>query len=211
MQSKAMDSNRASEHLQTIRTIMERTALYRRALAPLMLGTGLIGLAAAALPQFIAIRTNRAFAIYWMAVGILALLITLLMVRRQAWREQEQFWSPPTRRVTEALLPPFIGGFAVAVFLILYGYAFQSLAWSAAAAWVVLYGCALNAAGFFTPRGLGLFGRILVLLGCGLFLAAPAVPGDLPNAAHLAMGVFFGLGQMAYGIYLYFTERKRRA
>jgi len=206
-----MDSNWASEQLQTIRTIMERSAVYRRALAPLMLSTGLIGLAAATLPQFVPIRTNRAFAIYWMAVGVIALLATLLLVRRQAWREDEQFWSPPTRRVTEALLAPFIGGFAVAVFLILYGQKFESLAWVAASIWVILYGCALNAAGFFTLRGFGLFGRILVLLGCGLFLVTPAVPGDVPIAAHLAMGMFFGLGQMAYGIYLYFTERKRRA
>ena len=158
-----MESNWASEHLQTIRTLMERTALYRRALAPLMLGTGLVGLAAAIAPQFIPIRENRAFAFYWMAVGVAALLLTLLLVRRQAWREQEQFWSPPTRRVTEALTPAFIGGLAVAVFLIVYSHVFQSLAWVAASLWVILYGCAMNAAGFFTSRGLALFGRILVL------------------------------------------------
>lgn len=206
-----METNWASENLQTIRTIMERSALYRRALAPLMLSTGIIGLAAAALPQFIPIRDNRAFAFYWMAVGVTALLLALLLVRRQAWREQEPFWSLPTRRVTEALTPPFIAGLAVAVFLIIYGHVFQSLAWVAASLWIILYGCALNAAGFFTPRGLALFGRVLVLLGCGLLLAAPAVPGDVPNAAHFAMGTVFGLGQMAYGIYLYFTERKRHA
>ena len=206
-----MESNLASEHLQTIRTIMERSALYRRALAPLMLGTGIIGLLAAALPQFIPIRDNRPFALYWMSIGVVALLLTLLLVRRQAWREREEFWSSPTRRVTEALMPPFIAGFAVAAFLILYSHVFQSLAWVAASMWVILYGCALNAAGFFTPRGLALFGRILVLLGCGLLLASPIVPGDVPNAAHYVMGTVFGLLQIAYGIYLYFTERKRAA
>jgi len=206
-----MDSNWASDQLQTIRTLMERSAVYRRALAPLMLSTGIIGLVAAALPQFVTIRTNRAFAVYWMATGVLALITTLLLVRRQAWREQEEFWSPPARRVSQALMPPFIGGFAVAVFLILYGEIYQSLAWTAASLWIILYGCALNAAGFFTSRGLALFGRILVLMGCGLLLAGPAVPGDIPDAAHFAMGSVFGFGQMTHGIYLYFTERKRRA
>jgi hypothetical protein len=35
-----MDTNWAAEHLQTIRTLMERSALYRRALAPIMLCAG---------------------------------------------------------------------------------------------------------------------------------------------------------------------------
>ena len=69
----------------------------------------------------------------------------------------------------------------------------------------------MNAAGFFTPRGLSLFGKVLVLLGCGLLLMSPHVPGNLPNAAHLAMGAVFGGLHLAYGIYLYFTERKRAA
>ena len=39
-----MESNWAAEHLQTIRTLMERSAIYRRALAPIMLFAGLTGL-----------------------------------------------------------------------------------------------------------------------------------------------------------------------
>jgi hypothetical protein len=39
-----MESNWAAEQLQTIRTLMERSAVYRRALAPIMLFAGLTGL-----------------------------------------------------------------------------------------------------------------------------------------------------------------------
>ena len=42
-----MDSNWASEQLQTIRTLMERSAIYRRALAPIMLVAGAAGVVAA--------------------------------------------------------------------------------------------------------------------------------------------------------------------
>ena len=42
-----MNSNLAEAHLQTIRLLMERSAIYRRALAPNMLLAGLLGLAAA--------------------------------------------------------------------------------------------------------------------------------------------------------------------
>src|SRR3954471_11992052 len=149
-----MDSNWASEHLQTIRTLMERSAIYRRALAPVMLSAGIIGVAAACVPCFKPIHSNRGFAIFWLSVGIVVVAIAYLLVRRQALREHEAFWSPPTRRVTEALFPPLVAGcaigFLVTVFNDLLG---PQAPWFTAGAWVILYGCALSAAGFFTPRG----------------------------------------------------------
>ena len=41
-----MDSNLAAEHLQVIRTLMERSAVYRRALAPVMIFAGALGMVA---------------------------------------------------------------------------------------------------------------------------------------------------------------------
>src|SRR5688572_14005308 len=110
MQSSRMDSNWATEHLQTIRTLMERSAIYRRALAPVMLSSGIIGIIGATIPCFTPIRTNRGFSVFWMCVGVVAVAVAYLLVRRQALRDKESFWSPPTRRVTEALLPPFMAG-----------------------------------------------------------------------------------------------------
>jgi hypothetical protein len=206
-----MDSKWASDHLQTIRTLMERSALYRRALAPVMLSAGLIGIAAAVVPFFTTIHSNRAFALFWAAVAMVAVATTFLLVRRQALRDQEPFWSPPTRRVTEALLPPLLAGGVVAVLLVAYDHLLRPAAWYTAVAWVILYGCALNAAGFFTPRGLKLFGRTFVLIGSVLVLLSPWVPGDPTVAAHCVMGGVFGLLHLAYGIYLYFTERNQSA
>jgi hypothetical protein len=206
-----MDSNWASEHLQTIRTLMERSAIYRRTLAPVMLSSGAIGLAAAIVPCFKPIHSNRGFALYWMSVGVVAVAIAYLLVRRQALREQEPFWSPPTRRVTEALIPPFVAGCAVALLMLVFNMRIGLATWHAAAAWVILYGCALSAAGFFTPRGLKMFGRAFVYFGCALLLLSPIHPGDATEAAHYVMGFCFGVMHLAYGSYLYFTERRRRA
>ncbi len=47
-----MDTNQAAEHLQTIRTLMERSAVYRRALAPVMLLVGALGCLTAAIGFF---------------------------------------------------------------------------------------------------------------------------------------------------------------
>ena len=211
MQSKLMDSNWASDNLQTIRTLMERSAVYRRALAPVMLSAGLIGLAAAIVPCFKPIHSNRGFTLFWMSVAALVVAIAYLLVRRQALREREPFWSPPTRRVTEALYPPFVAGCAVAGLLVVFDMKIGAAAWLTAAAWVILYGCALSAAGFFTPRGLKLFGRTFVYLGSALLVFSPLAPGDTNEGAHYIMGVCFGVLHLAYGMYLYFTERKRRA
>ena len=205
-----MDPNLASEHLQVIRTLMERSAIYRRALAPIMIGAGVLGLLGAAVPYFHPIHSNRGFAVFWLCVGVAAVVLAYLLVRRQALREQEQFWSPPARRVTEALLPPFYAGATIGLALILFGDRFEAVSWLATATWIVLYGCGLNAAGFFTPRGLRLFGSVFVCSGTAFFMLALAWPVlRTPDAAHRVMGIFFGVLHLAYGGYLYFTEPKR--
>ena len=205
-----MDPNLASEHLQVIRTLMERSAIYRRALAPIMIGAGVLGLLGAAVSFFHPIHSNRGFALLWMCVGVAAVVLAYLLARRQALREQEAFWSPPAKRVTEALLPPFYVGASVGLAASLVGENFDSVAWLVAATWIVLYGCGLNAAGFFTPRGLRLFGSAFVCSGTVFFMMALDWPQfRTPQAAHGVMGLFFGVLHLAYGAYLYFTEPKR--
>ena len=108
-----MESNWAAEHLQVIRTLMERSALYRRALAPIMIFNGVVGLAAAALGWALKIGSPRAFILFWAGVSVVALAGSFLLVRRQALKESEPFWSPPTRRVTQALLPPLAAGLMI--------------------------------------------------------------------------------------------------
>jgi len=77
--------------------------------------------------------------------------------------------------------------------------------------WVVLYGCAMCAAGFFTLRGLKLFGWAFIIGGCGLFAAG--IPDWPPRLyfAHGIMGFFFGVLHLAYGAYLYLTEKGKNA
>src|ERR1051325_5504437 len=79
----SMDTNWASDHLQTIRTLMERSALYRRAPAPLLIGVGSIGLAAAVAAWLAGIDSNHGFALFWLAISLGALSVSLLLVRRQ--------------------------------------------------------------------------------------------------------------------------------
>ena len=199
MQSGAMQTDWASENLQVIRTLMERSAVYRRALAPVMGAIGLTGLAAAVLAVVAGVKTGSAFAGYWMAVAAVCLAEAFLLVRRQ-----EPFWSPPTRRVTQALGPALFCGMAA-------GLAWLRLSPDGArllpAIWMVLYGCAMHSAGFFMPRGFKLFGWGYIVAGCVWMWAAPSSS----LGANWAMGVFFGGAHAAYGLYLCFTEKRGNA
>jgi hypothetical protein len=207
-----MESNWAAEHLQVIRTLMERSAVYRRALAPVMLTTGSIGALAALIGRSIPVSSHAGFAGYWMVVSVVALLVSLLMVRLQALKEAEPFWSPPMRRVAQAFVPPLFAGMAVGFLAAFFGQWKDVQPWGLPALWMVLYGCALHAGGFFMVRGIKLFGWLFILTGCGLLAGTCSAggPSALPSG-HVVMGGTFGGLHLAYGIYLYFTERGRKS
>jgi hypothetical protein len=210
-----MESNWATEHLQVIRTLMERSAIYRRALAPIMIFNGVIGIGSAAVGWASKIGSPRGFIGFWAGVGVLAVAGSFLLVRRQALRAAEPFWSPPTRRVTQAMLPPLTAGLIVGAIVWLHAESAPpnvgnvlGLLWLPLV-WVVLYGCAFHAAGFFMPRGMRLFGWIFILGGCGLLAVGIPDQGHPLEWAHGIMGLFFGGLHLAYGVYLYFTEQRR--
>jgi hypothetical protein len=213
-----MESNWAAEHLQVIRTLMERSAVYRRALAPIMTYIGLIGTIAAIVGLSCRMGIPQRFILFWGCVAVIAMGGSFFLVRRQALKAGESFWSPPTRRVTQATLPPF----ALGMFLGIAAFVSRDSSrtyvpldtplWLPIS-WVVLYGCAFHAAGFFMPRGMRLFGWAFVIAGCAiatLCLFSGAAKGIAPGTfANGMMGVFFGVLHLAYGIYLYFTEQHR--
>jgi hypothetical protein len=211
-----MESNWAAEHLQVIRTLMERAAIYRRALAPVMSFNGALGLVGAALGYGLGVGSVQAFILYWACVAALALAGSFFLVRRQALKDAEPFWSPPTRRVTQAILPGLVAGFIISVASLVNrpfataGPPSSALLWLPLS-WVILYGCAFHAAGFFMPRGMRLFGWVLILGGSGLLLIGLPDGTELRGYAHGIMGFFFGLLHLAYGVYLYFTEQRKNA
>ena len=208
-----MESHWAAENLQAIRTLMERSVIYRRALAPTTLLVGGIGLVASATGWFAGIQSPRAFGLYWLGVCFLALVGAFLIVRRQALKETEAFWSPPTRRVAQALLPPFFAGLVCCVLVVLPRWREPLQVWWLPPLWMVLYGCALHSAAFFMPQRMKWLGWGFVLCGCAVLALvnersnASGMP-DLVNA-HWLMGATFGGFHLACAVYLYFTEQRK--
>ena len=208
-----MNPNWAAENLQTIRTLMERSAIYRRALAPIMIFVGGLGIAGGAAGWLMKLTTNTGFLLFWIGVAAVALAGALLLVRRQALKDSEPFWSPPTRRVGQALLPAFAVGLMVAGFIIglggFNGGESNGLQLLVIMLWAWFYGCAAHAAGFFMPRGVRLLGWIFIMAGAVLLAGLCLEENTLTRIPpHLLMGGIFGGLHLAYGIYLYFTEKK---
>ncbi len=202
-----MDPDSAAERLQVIRTLMERSAIYRRALAPIMTFLGILGMIGSVAGAMLDISSALSFGLYWMAISGVGLAGAFLLARRQAIKDREPFWSPATRRVTQAFFPSLFVGAVIGIILTFTLGTQSGFTWALPVAWILLYGCALHAAGFFTPRGIRLLGWLFILGGCSLTLSSISVGARLAyTQSHLIMGLFFGGLQLAYGVYLHFTD-----
>ena len=69
----------------------------------------------------------------------------------------------------------------------------------------------LHAAGFFMPRGVKLFGLDFYCLRVRLVACRCHHEFQSNLKAHWLMGFFFGVLHLAYGAYLYLTEKGKNA
>jgi len=203
-----MEQHVAAEHLQVIRTLMERSALYRRTLGPVMAYVGSVGCVAALGGVALGVGTLRAFCAWWLVAGLVAVAGAFAIARRQAVEDGEPFWSPPALRVTQALMPPLAAGLLLSLALLVF--ADDGLRWLFVFGNVLFYGCAVHAAGFSMPRGMKLFGWLLIVVaGAVLFARLAFASGATPSVDHALMGGLFGGAHLAYGAYLVATEPRR--
>ena len=213
MQSECVNSQEAACHLEMIRTLMERTALYRRALAPVMIAVGIIGCTAAGIGwEWLGDISANTFVAYWLSVALIVIAVVLGIIRRQALSDHEPFWSLPTRRVVESMLPSLLIGMFAAVMMSALNTSGMSLVRWLPGIWMVQYGIALHGAGFFTLRGIRLFGCIVLSIGAGLLVFEMIQgPGHTSTQRlNAIMGFGFGLSHLACGIYLILREKTAR-
>lgn len=208
-----MNDAEAAQQLQTIRSLMERAALYRRALGPVLLNLGVFGNLGMVIGMRLVTTTSHGFLTLWLSIAVFAILVAFLLIRRQAFRAQETFWTPPTRRVAGAMLPPLLAALAATAAFSVQDVPASTLARWLPPVWLACYGMALHSAGFFTLRGVRQLGWAFLLSGAGIgvgFAVLPDRPVDLSDA-HLIMGLTFGLGHGVAGFWLVIRERKSTA
>jgi hypothetical protein len=208
-----MNSDWAQENLRVIRTLMERSALYRRALAPLMIVSGIFGGLGAAIGIFLPVSRPLSFILFWLGIAMVTSVAALLLVRKQALKLKEPFWSSPARRICQAVAPLLAAGLMVPPAL------FNSLITSNPGTtpdpiiafvwipgiWGILYGCAIYAAGFYTRRGIQLFG--VLMAGFGMVILFWPWMNATSATGHKLMGALFAVTHLFYGGYLGVTEK----
>jgi hypothetical protein len=189
-----MNSQQVKDNLLVIRTLMERAAIYQRAVRPVLFLAGSVGTAAAVAGYFF----TPLFAVYWTAIAVVVLAGAFYVTRRQALKDGEKFWSPPARRVAVAMLPMMVIGLVLTASIYQADVDYNGIL---VAFWLMLYGCAIHTAGMFAPTRLRVLGWLcvaggLILLGY-LATQQPFMP---ERYFHAVMGIFFGLLHLAFGL-----------
>lgn len=192
----------AAQHLQTIRSMMERAAIYRAISAPSALIGGSLSVGAAG--GSILASTQAWFtvtALLWMWGGVLSLtlLAHAIFIWREARHEQRPIWSPAFRLALRSALPFFI---LAGIWLL----ACPSILLSRAPGMAVvgcclLYGLMLLSTQSFAPRS-------VIVLGWAFFLGACLMIPVFQNVSawwfatytgvSASMGLTFGLFHLLY-------------
>ncbi len=200
-----MKTDQAHDTLITIRTLMERSSIYRRTLAPIMIFVGTLGIVGAVLGIWLDVERVAIFATLWLGIAATAVSGAFLIARNQAMKDQEAFWSAPTRRVTRGLVLPLTCGAFFSLLILFRGA--DHMRWLFVYPNIFFYGCALHAAGFFMPPITRKLAWTFCILGAATLVVLPMFTTELNSRIdHLTMGFFFGVLHLAYGIYLTSTK-----
>jgi hypothetical protein len=208
-----IDRSSAEEDLRVIRTLMERAATYRAISAPTALVGGLLSLLSAAFiarPELLLGRTLRAreFALIWIVVLALTMILNVFFVSREARNSGRPFVSSGMKLALRAIAPNLIVPAIFTVWFLKLGYLSGSEL-ELVTIWIVFYGLALLSTALFAPRSLALLGWAFLLTGVSIPVTADAVDGlsnDIPN---FFMGITFGAYHLIYAVFAW--PRKARA
>ncbi len=190
-----MDAKRATETLEVIRTLMERTTQYRLLAGGAALASGLMAGLGALVFLFLDASNPNHFGAVWGLVFAAALLATTVGTVVRGRECGEQVWSRQTRMVLAALLPGlFSGGALTGVFFD------QGLHLLLPGVWMLCYGQGALATTAYAPGCIRALGLAMLPTGALTLWLGPSV-------SILMMGLAFGVGHIVVGTILLLAER----
>jgi len=190
-----MDAKRATETLEVIRTLMERTTQYRLLAGGAALASGCMAGLGALVFLFVDAANPAQFGVVWGLVFAAALLATTVGTVVRGRECGERVWSRPTRTVLVALWP---GLFTAAALTGLFFARGDHLLLPGV--WMLCYGVGALATRAYAPRCIRWLGTAMLPAGAlTLYLG--------PNWSIPMMGLAFGLGHIGLGTVLLLAER----
>lgn len=202
----------ASEHLRTIRSLMERATVYRAVSGPGALAGGGLALA---IGGFLLAKedswkpSNVEFAGIWCAVLFVVTLFNFYLLYRGSKDRAEPFVSPGMKHALRAISPPLFAGFVLSLILATAGASDTGACAEMVALWILFYGLSLLAAGAFAPRSMQVLGVAFFVMGLTLFL--PAVQASAADDYGLALRMMigcFGILHLLYGAYVMLSNKR---
>ncbi|NNC89340.1 MAG: hypothetical protein HKN82_12845 [Akkermansiaceae bacterium] len=210
------EQEQAAEHLKVIRSLMERSTVYRAiSWQAALFGGGLAICLAAALfgrTRMILAADGEAGPVMddptWILIWLVALVVTggvnVLLISRKSKRDGHAFFSPGLKHAMRAIAPPMAAGGLLGIGHILW---LGGTVAGGAAIWVICYGLALLATQGFAPKSMARLGWAMLLAGAAAYgviwtLHGPsaAIPaGTAMQTANLIMGTCFGVFHLVYG------------
>lgn len=204
----------ALDHLRVIRSLLERSQVYRAVSAPAALCGGLMALIASGYTikisqmDFSGRVEPRQFLAVWIGILMITSCLNLVLLFRQARRRGQAFVSEGMRMAFRAFMPPMLVGGGLGFCLIW----FNDDVKLAALVWILCYGLGLLATAHFSPRSLVRLGWAFLLAGgvLSLLYFAKGGLGMFQNdeaPASLFLGLTFGVLHILYAVAV-FIRRK---
>ena len=192
--------------LNSVRALIERAAIYRAVSAKAGLVAGLLSLGTTILIYLnregridLGLRIRgREFAMLWIGVLLVSLLITVHFLGAEARRNGRSFFSTELQLVAAQIAPYLLVPAVFTAWFFGTGYlGGQEL--NLAVVWIAFYGLILLSISLFAPRSLSLLGWIFLLtsLAVPLFIQTmeERFSFDIPN---FLMGLTFGVYHLVY-------------
>lgn len=194
-----MDTQRAAENLELIRTLMERTVQYQLLTARAGLAAGCLALLGSFAFFWLDAADPASFGVVWGMVFAGSVAVTAISTVNRGRATGEQIWSRQARAVVLALAPALFAALVLTVFF----YARGEHLWLPGV-WMLCYGQGALATTSYAPAEIGWLGMAALLAGVVALLIGPA-------GAVILMGTVFGLGHIGLGTALLLRERQARS
>ena len=191
----------AIEHLRVIRSLLEKSQVYRAVSAPAALCGGLLALAASYAALHAHKFSTHLFLVQWLVILGITSALNFFLLHREAIGRSQPFFSEGMRMALRAFLPPMLVGGVLGVCLIW----FSDDVNLASLVWILCYGLALLSTSHFSPRSLVRLGWAFLIVGSVLTIeyfaqVGFASPISSTTPASLFLGSTFGLLHVAYAV-----------